>query len=145
MVKIDNKWGTVCDDNFTSINAQAACSTLGFKGGSMTKYDTSLSEASVSILMDEVKCSTKTDNFLQCTHAEKEDCNHDEDVLITCEAVCIEISSNCEDCKMCQDSDSGYQNSWKGDTVRSVFKVRVSFEIVLLNTLNHNSKLKTHA
>ena len=34
MVKHDNKWGTVCDDGFDSTDAQAACKTLGFSGGS---------------------------------------------------------------------------------------------------------------
>ena len=34
MVKHENKWGTVCDDSFGLTDAEAACKTLGFTGGS---------------------------------------------------------------------------------------------------------------
>ena len=53
MVKNGSKWGTVCDDRFTEANAQAACSTLGYMGGSFTTYDSGLQESKIPILMDD--------------------------------------------------------------------------------------------
>ena len=58
MVKYDNKWGTVCDDDFELTDAQAACNTLGFSGGSYRNED--IGGWGV------------------------EDCSHGEDVLLTC-------------------------------------------------------------
>ena len=150
MVKIDSKWGTVCDDNFTISDAEVACSTLGFKVGSYAKYDTALSEASVPILMDDVSCPSNTDNFIKCSYSDDENCNHDEDVLLTCEAVCIEIFSNCEDCKMCQDSDSGYSRSWRGDPIRTFLKFikvegkEITFGVISLINLIPNENLRIH-
>ena len=129
MVKNGSKWGTVCDDRFTEANAQAACSTLGYMGGSFTKYESGLQESKIPILMDEVKCDSSTANFLECPHDSDEDCSHSEDVLIKCDAICLEFSSNCEDCNMCSDADSGYHNSWRGDPVRTAFKFILKYKL----------------
>ena len=58
MVKHDNKWGTVCDDDFDSTDAQAACNTLGFSGGSYSSTNPGFSESTVPIWMDEVNCDS---------------------------------------------------------------------------------------
>lgn len=83
-MKQNNRWGTVCDDAFEEIDAQAACLTLGFKG--LTSFKTHNSEYSDSVyptLMDDVACATNTSDFLQCSTA-KEDCSHTEDILLSC-------------------------------------------------------------
>ena len=86
MVKHDHKWGTVCDDGFGITNAQAACRTLGFSGGSYETFNTKLSHLLVPTWMDDVRCASSSTNFLQCSHPGwgKEDCSHSEDVLLTC-------------------------------------------------------------
>ena len=86
MVKYNDRWGTVCDDSWTDTNSQAACQTLGWRGGSHTNYDTKLSEVFVPIWMDNVKCSSSSTNFLQCSHPGwgEENCSHAEDILLTC-------------------------------------------------------------
>ena len=86
MVKHDNKWGTVCDDDFDSTDAQAACNTLGFTGGSYSNTNPGFSDSIVPIWMDNVDCDSSSTNFLECTHAGwgVEDCGHDEDILLTC-------------------------------------------------------------
>ena len=58
MVKHDNKWGTVCDDNFNSTDAEAACKTLGFSGGSYSSTNPGFSESTVPIWMDDVDCNS---------------------------------------------------------------------------------------
>ena len=97
MVKHNNQWGTVCDDYISSIDkpsknydsarsartAESACHTLGLSGGSIETYKYTGSEP---ILMDDVNCASSTTNFLECSHHGwgVENCNHDEDVLLTC-------------------------------------------------------------
>ena len=81
MVKYNGQWGTVCDDHFGTVDAQSACHTLGFSGGSHTNYNAGIS---ASILMDDVSCSSSTQNFLTCTHIKNHNCVHNEDVLLTC-------------------------------------------------------------
>ena len=86
MVKHLNVWGTVCDDGFNEINAQAACRLLGYGGGAYSNHNPGFSESEVPILMDNVSCDSGTTNFLLCKHAgwEVENCSHSEDVLLTC-------------------------------------------------------------
>ena len=84
MVKHNNVWGTVCDDSFLEVNAQSACHTLGFSGGSFETYN---SKMNVPTWMDNVECASSTTNFLECSHNGwgEENCSHSEDVLITCD------------------------------------------------------------
>ena len=86
MVKYENQWGTVCDDNFDITDAQSACKTLGYSGGSWETYNTKLSQSVVPILMDDVDCASSSTNFLKCSHLGwgDENCSHSEDVLLTC-------------------------------------------------------------
>ena len=98
MVRRDGVWGTVCDDGFTETSAKAACYTLGLSGGSYTyrKAVFSITDGDstdtdpMKIWMDNVACSSTTDNFLDCAHRKDpprtwEDCNgHWEDVVLFC-------------------------------------------------------------
>ena len=82
MAKKNNIWGTVCDDGFKEVDAQAACHTLGFNGLSQMQvaYNAGLSGP---IVMSGLGCTSKTDNFLECPHSSA-NCNHGEDILLTC-------------------------------------------------------------
>ena len=84
MVKHNNEWGTVCDDGFGTVDAESACHTLGFSGGSYSTY--SSGGPAGQIWMDDVACASSTMNFLTCSHRGwgKENCHHGEDVLLTC-------------------------------------------------------------
>ena len=84
MVKHNNQWGTVCDDGFETVDAQSACHTLGFSGGSFSgDYHSGLSGPT---WMDDVNCASSTTNFLTCSHPGwgEENCEHTEDILLTC-------------------------------------------------------------
>ena len=88
MVKHDDKWGTVCDDDFGKVEARTACKTLGFgeDAFSYTNYNPGFSD-SIPILMDNTNCSNSTSDFLKCSHRGwgTEDCSHNEDILLSCE------------------------------------------------------------
>ena len=95
MVKHDNQWGTVCDDGILSNEdaskstraAQSACHTLGFSGGVIELHNATLVGPSAPTWMDNVDCGSSTTNFLSCSHNGwgKENCNHDEDVVLICD------------------------------------------------------------
>ena len=86
MVKHDNEWGTVCDDGFTITSAQAACNTLGLRGGYFATGADIVTEARV--WMDNVQCATNTTNFLECSQngwGSLRSCRgHREDIMLTC-------------------------------------------------------------
>ena len=98
MAKKNNRWGTVCDDFFGEIDAQAACHTLGFNGLSefKTAYHSGFSKPEIPIVLTNVQCSSSTANFLECNHGKNNVscdcceghpscCTHEEDILLTCE------------------------------------------------------------
>ena len=73
MVRRDGVWGTVCDDGFTEISAKSACYTLGLSGGTYSYRDYAVGDRkrgvytytdTMKIWMDNVACSSTTDNFL---------------------------------------------------------------------------------
>ena len=85
----NNTWGTVCDDVFEEIDAQAACHTLGFNGLTefQTHYDSGFTRPAVPIAMDNVGCTPSTANFVKCKYSKcpgNSCCSHQEDILLTC-------------------------------------------------------------
>ena len=89
MAKKNNTWGTVCDDGFEEIDAQAACHTLGFNGLShmQVNYNSGLSTSEVPIVMSGLECTSNTDDFLQCSQdgcTSPCGCSHTEDIVLTC-------------------------------------------------------------
>ncbi|KFP76227.1 Neurotrypsin, partial [Apaloderma vittatum] len=79
------QWGTVCDDGWTELNTQVVCRQLGFKYGKSAPARYS-GGSSGPIWLDDVSCSGKETNLLQCSRREwgKHDCNHQEDVRLIC-------------------------------------------------------------
>ena len=87
-------WGTVCDDNWSIINAQVVCQQLGF-GSSSASVDFNVPPGSGPILMDDVNCSSSHTNLLMCSHNgfENHHCGHSEDVGVICRPP--RLSSKC--------------------------------------------------
>uniref|UniRef100_A0AAQ4P3S8 Neurotrypsin n=1 Tax=Gasterosteus aculeatus aculeatus TaxID=481459 RepID=A0AAQ4P3S8_GASAC len=81
------EWGTVCDDNWTELNAQVVCRQLGFRGRSKVAADGVYEEGRGRILLDEVQCRGTEAGLLACSHSEvgQHDCSHSEDVGVLCE------------------------------------------------------------
>ncbi|KAM7385010.1 hypothetical protein PAMP_001111 [Pampus punctatissimus] len=81
------EWGTVCDDNWTELNAQVVCRQLGFRGQAKVAPDGVYEEGQGLILLDEVQCLGSEASLLACTHSKwgQHDCSHSEDVGVSCE------------------------------------------------------------
>ena len=78
-------WGTVCDDNWTIINAQVVCRQLGYESSSAS-VDFNVPPGTGPIVMDNVNCSDSQNNILMCSHSGlgNHNCDHTEDVGVTC-------------------------------------------------------------
>ena len=75
----------VCDDHFDKIDAESACLTLGYTGGSyQTRNQPNWSLNEVPILMDDVACASSQSNFLECSRSDTHNCGHNENVLLVC-------------------------------------------------------------
>ncbi|XP_069030839.1 neurotrypsin [Embiotoca jacksoni] len=81
------QWGTVCDDNWTELNAQVVCRQLGFRGRAEVAPDRMYEEGRGPILLDEVQCRGSEAALLACSHSElgQHDCSHSEDIGVRCE------------------------------------------------------------
>ena len=84
---------SVCDDGFSSTDAESACYTLGYSGGSYATssgYGWSTTDVNgdpdIPIYMDDVNCDSSTQKFLKCSNLGwgEHNCGHSEDVLLTC-------------------------------------------------------------
>ena len=92
MVKHNNEWGTVCDDDFTPTSGQAACHTLGLDYATFSHRESvtgdKAEENQSRIWMDDVHCASSVANFLECPQygwGSLRDCTgHWEDVVLTC-------------------------------------------------------------
>lgn len=109
-----NVWGSVCDDNFDSVDATVVCKMLGFQrstqvytasGGAVSVHaqylymtlDQTLNISQTYLLcvcaagagqiwLDEVRCSGQEKSIFDCIHGGmgNHNCNHNEDVGISC-------------------------------------------------------------
>ncbi|XP_069395150.1 neurotrypsin isoform X1 [Paralichthys olivaceus] len=80
-------WGSVCDDNWSELNAHVVCRQLGFRGPGEVAPDEVYEEGHGLILLDDVRCQGSEATLLACTHSElgQHDCSHSEDVGVCCE------------------------------------------------------------
>ncbi|XP_033731920.1 scavenger receptor cysteine-rich domain-containing group B protein-like [Pecten maximus] len=85
-VFLNGRWGTVCDDLWTYATAMVACRQLGFRGGEVHR-EAYFGQGTGTIQLDDVQCHGDEFNLLQCTYLEtpRGNCNHMEDVGVTCE------------------------------------------------------------
>ncbi|XP_070612726.1 neurotrypsin isoform X2 [Erythrolamprus reginae] len=84
-VLYNGQWGTVCDDGWTEWNTQVVCRQLGFKNGKIVS-ERFLEENTGPIWLDDITCSGKEFNILQCPKGDwgHHDCSHQEDISINC-------------------------------------------------------------
>ncbi|KAM9803897.1 neurotrypsin [Neosynchiropus ocellatus] len=81
------EWGSVCDDNWTQLNAQVVCRQLGLRGRAEVAPDGMFEEGRGKILLDEVECRGNEVSLTSCRHSGwgQHDCSHSEDVRVRCE------------------------------------------------------------
>merc|ERR1719232_1791859 len=86
--------GTVCDDGFSMNSAHAVCRTMGYRHA--TRYRHGLVYGSFQsrkrIGLDDVICSSS--HWASCRSTTRHNCNHREDILLTCEGTGFKLLSS---------------------------------------------------
>ncbi|XP_063968258.1 scavenger receptor cysteine-rich domain superfamily protein-like [Lytechinus pictus] len=79
-------WGTVCDDNWDLNDANVVCRMLGFERAENYSCCSAFGPGTGPILLDEVECEGTESNIGHCRRSDYEthDCDHSEDVGISC-------------------------------------------------------------
>ena len=107
-VCLNGDWGTVCDDGWTTIDANVACRQLGYSGSGglqcllfrnmdyahtflfladATAYSDAHfgHNANIIIALDDVACTTAQSRLIDCTHdSNTGDCSHSDDAGVQC-------------------------------------------------------------
>ena len=81
-------WGSVCDDYWSTKDAQVVCREIGLPvAGARASYYGQFEEGVGEIWMDNVTCSGSENNLSECGHAGwgTHNCGHDEDAGVICE------------------------------------------------------------
>jgi len=86
-VYYNGQWGTVCDDGWSSNDAQVVCRQLGF-GSLGTAFGSAVfGQGSGPILLDSVQCTGNELALFSCIHlgfGVTRSCSHSEDAGVRC-------------------------------------------------------------
>ena len=82
---VNEQWGTVCDDDWTTESSAVMCRQLGL-GNTGTFYHHGGGPVDFPIHLDDVRCDGSEANILACLHSplSTHNCNHSKDVGVTC-------------------------------------------------------------
>ena len=84
-VFINDHWGTVCDDSWSSNDARVVCRQLGYTRG--IAYGRAIyGEGTGPIWLDTVRCGGYESSLLNCPHRGigRHNCGHGEDASVVC-------------------------------------------------------------
>ncbi|XP_035668205.1 uncharacterized protein LOC118410549 isoform X2 [Branchiostoma floridae] len=98
-------WGTVCDNNFGSEEADVVCRELGFYGSQSYHLGALYGQGTGEIVMDNVVCSGQEESLLDCQHSGwgVTSCTHSQDVSVVCIRTCH--LSSCQNGAACTNGD----------------------------------------
>lgn len=86
-IYLNGEWGTVCDDLWSVKAAMVVCRQLGFSYVVKASKHAEFGEGrTLNILLDDVQCTGKERNLLECAHKGigKHNCSHTEDAGVVC-------------------------------------------------------------
>ena len=80
-------YGPVCDDLWSTADANVVCRQLGFSSG--TRYHNShWGSVPADFAMDNVKCNGNENSLQECTYKTTDDCKASEGAGVSCDGAC---------------------------------------------------------
>lgn len=100
-VYVNGEWGTVCDDNFSIVDARVACRQLGYlPPTSYSTNDRAIAPAGTgSIVMDDLNCAGTESTLQSCQQSSTHNCAHSEDVAIRCAPPTVRLVDGATQCE----------------------------------------------
>ncbi|XP_078663425.1 uncharacterized protein LOC144906732 [Branchiostoma floridae x Branchiostoma belcheri] len=85
-VLYNGQWGTICDDNWDTSDAQVVCRQLGYPGADAARASAHFGQGSGPIWMDDVGCTGGETSISRCSHNGwgVHNCQHSEDAGADC-------------------------------------------------------------
>ena len=84
-VCLNNQWGTVCDDDWDSSDAQVVCNQLGYPSSGDADFDFSpFGSGYGPIWFSQVNCNGSEFNLFDCELNITHNCTHFEDAGVQC-------------------------------------------------------------
>ena len=80
-------WGTVCDDFWSTDDAEVVCKQLGFQSeGAIPFSRAAFGQGTGNIILDNLNCNGNESNIFDCPHNGENvhNCGHDEDAGVFC-------------------------------------------------------------
>ena len=85
-VCVNNAWGTVCDDSWSSVDASVACRQAGFSAQNAQALSSAFfGQGTGAIVLDDVACSGTETRLTDCTFNPNHNCQHSEDAGVRCQ------------------------------------------------------------
>jgi len=82
-VQHDGRWGSICTNGFSDLNAYVACRQLGYSGGRMRM---NFGGGDTAPWLDNVHCTATSNRLQECAHNNwgSVNCGHTQDVGVCC-------------------------------------------------------------
>ena len=85
---VNNQWGTVCDDDWDTSDAEVVCRQLGYNltGDAIAYTNAYFGQGAGHIWLDNIKCTGSENELLNCSHngIGIHNCDHEEDASVLC-------------------------------------------------------------
>ena len=90
------EWGTVCDDSWTTNDAEVACRQLGYAGTASAHTHATFGEGTGRIWMDDVRCAGDEERLADCGFRGwgSHNCRHSEDAGASCGAAAAALPAD---------------------------------------------------
>uniref|UniRef100_H3CEX2 SRCR domain-containing protein n=1 Tax=Tetraodon nigroviridis TaxID=99883 RepID=H3CEX2_TETNG len=85
-IRHNDRWGTVCDDNWDIRDAQVVCRAMDCGSAQTAKSNAYFGQGKGDIWLDDVDCQGNETSLLHCNHTRlgKNNCGHGEDAGVIC-------------------------------------------------------------
>jgi len=88
-VCVNSRWGTVCDDSWSTFDARVTCRQLGYSDRNAVAYSSArFGQGTVPILLDDLRCTNTESRLIDCPHNRIDNCVHSEDAGVSCTTAC---------------------------------------------------------